>query len=227
MVYNHESNQLEEIPFSVKFENAVYIPMKKGRSNYKDDIAIINGKEIRLPDVKKMIGYIIDDLDCDKTFYFMTPSQVKTRNLDGRDNWNGPDYIMQKLVDLGEHHRDRIEEVHNQQQSIDTTYESVFQLTSTDNRLKALFAEYREYHDRVNRDFKKLDNIWGVVTNHTSVRFDRDDSTQDTYRKEYEKEIAKYPMLNLIRYYGNSDHRQEIANYIDLVENSSKELTTV
>jgi hypothetical protein len=226
MVYNHESNKLEEIPFSVKFENAVYIPMKKTRKLYKDDVAIINGREIRLPEVQKMIEYITDDLDCDMTFYFMTPSQVKTRNLDGRDNWHGPDYIIQKLSELGEHHRDRIEEVRNQQRKIDQTYESVFKLTSTDNKIKAIFAEYREYHDRVNRDFKKLDNIWAFVTNHTSVRFDRDDSTQDTYLNAYEAEISKYPMLPLVRYVSITNE-QQLADYIDLVENSSKELTTI
>ena len=133
---------------------------------------------------------------------------------------------MQKLSELGEHHRNRIEEVRNQQSKIDQTYEDVFKLTSTDNKMKAIFAEYREYHDRVNRDFKKLDNIWACVTNHTSVRFERDDSTQDTYRKAYEAEIAKYPMLPLVRYVSSSNE-QQLADYIDLVENSSKELTTI
>ena len=226
MVYNHESEELEEIPFSVKFENAVYIPMKKNRSRYKTDMAIINGREIELSTIKKMVGYIIDDLDCDMNFYFMTPSQANSRKLDSRGNWHGPEYIMQKLVDLGEHHRDRIEEIHNQQQDIDHTYERVFKLTSTDNKLKDIFAEYREYKDRINRDFKKLDNIWRFVTDYTSLRFDRDDSIQDTYLAAYEAEIVKYPMLPLVRYAGSSN-QQELADYIDLVENSSKELTAV
>lgn len=226
MVYNHESNQLEEIPFSVKFENAVYIPMKKTRQNYKPDVAIINGREIELSTVKKMIGYIIDDLDCEMTFYFMTPSQAKTRNLDSRGNWYGPEYIMHKISELGELHRDRIEEVRNQQRDIDHTYEGVFKLTSTDNKMKSIFAEYREYKDRVNRDFKKLDTIWSFVTNYTSARFNSDDSTQDTYLNAYEAEIAKYPMLPLVRYVSSSNE-QQLADYIDLVENSSKELTTI
>ena len=226
MVYNHESNQLEEIPFSVKFENAVYIPMKKARKTYRDDIAIINGRDIELSNVKKMIGYIIDDLDCEMTFYFMTPSQAKTRNLDSRGNWYGPEYIMQKVSELAELHRDRIEEVHNQQRDIDHSYERVFKLTSTDNKMKAIFAEYREYKDRVNRDFKKLDTIWSFATYHGLATFNSDDSTQDTYLNAYEAEIAKYPMLPLVRYVSSSND-QKLADYIDLVENSSKELTTI
>lgn len=225
-VYNHESNTLEEIPFSVKFENAVYIPMKKGRTRRNPDIAIIGGRQIELSTVKNMIGYFIDDLDCDMNFYFMTPSQAKTRNLDGRNNWHGPEYIIQKAFDLGEHHRDRIEEVRNQQKSIDQTYEGVFKLTSTDNNMKAIFAEYREYKDRINLNFKKLDNIWQFVTDYTSLRFDRDDSTRDTYLAAYEAEIAKYPMLPLVRHVG-IHYQQQLADYIDLVENSSKELTAI
>ena len=221
--YDEDSGKIMWENMSVKFEDAVYIPMKKGDCT-------IGHRTFAQSAVIKMLAYIYQDIGTDKTFYFMTPSQIKTRKLEERDNWEGPECVLQLIKDLGEYHSEEINNIRNQHTigSEYNRYKDVFKMTKTDNKAKEIILAYEEYHASVEKNYHKMDDIWrichtlGVNLYDTERKID----TTERFQKPFAAQMKQYPMLNgnVLNSLWSDDQRKIVADYIDMIE-QTKELT--
>jgi hypothetical protein len=224
--YDEEDGRILSKSMSVKFEDSVYIPTKKGE-------CFINGRWISDSTIAKIIGYIYADIGTDKTFYFLTPSQIKTRKLDERGNWMSETHLVSLIRELGAYHAEETNAIRNQHTiGNGSRFKDVFKKTQTNNRAKEILEAYEEYHNAVNKSYDKLDDIWNLchkigLTVHEDDAADID--TKARFEKPLNKELKKYPLLHagVLNHLWSDDQRQAVADYIDLVENSTKELTTV
>lgn len=214
--YDEEAACILTDKMSVKVENAVYIPTKKGE-------CYISGRKFDMNQIAKIIGYIYEDIDTDKTFYFLTPSQIKARKLDERNNWESENHLLELIQSIGEYYADDIKSIRYQHQ-IGNAYRwhDVFKKTNSDNRAKEIMAEYEEYQKSIANMSDKCENIFSIcrsfgMTIHSS------DSSID-YKARFEKplneEIAKYPILsgNVLTTLWSDDQKNVVAEYIDMVE---------
>ncbi|NBP01315.1 MAG: hypothetical protein EBU90_14460 [Proteobacteria bacterium] len=215
--YDEESGKILWENMSVKFEDAVYIPTRKGECT-------IGHRTFDQSSIIKIIGYIYQDIGTDKTFYFLTPSQIKTRKLEERDNWEGSEYLLQLIKDLGAYHSEDINNIRNQH-SIGSEYgkyKDVFKMTSSNNKAKEIILAYEAYHESIEKNYHKMDDIWricntlGFNTNSSQSKID----TEAQFKKPLTKEIKKYPMLNanVLNALWHDDQRRAVANYIDMIE---------
>lgn len=223
--YDEEAGRILTKNMSVKFEDSVYIPTKKGECS-------IGGRTINENTLAKIIGYICEDIGTDKTFYFLTPSQIKMRKLDERSNWSSEQHLLDLIKDLGEYHADEINSIRHQH-TIGNGYrwKEVFNKTKSANRAKEIMAAYEEYHNSINKSYNKLDDVWNICRS-LGMRMHEADTSVDLkarFERPLNAEIKKYPMLysNVLNTLWGEDQKQAVADYIDLVENSTKELTTV
>lgn len=224
--YDEEAGIILSKSMSVKFEDSVYIPTKKG-------VCSVGGYSIEESILVKILGYIYQDLGTDKTFYFLTPSQIKTRKLDERHNWTHASHIIDLINELGVYHSETINNIRNQHQ-IGANYKlkDVFKKTKTNNRAKEIILMYEEYHNSIEKNYHKMDDIWNICGN-LGMHLHKANPNID-YKARFEKslnaEIKKYPMLggNVLGTLWSSDQQQIVADYIDMIEeNSTKELTTL
>lgn len=224
--YDEEAGMVLAKNMSVKFEDSVYIPTKKGE-------CLINGLLFSDSTVAKIIGYIYADIGTDKTFYFLTPSQIKTRKLDERGNWMSETHLVSLIRELGAYHAEETNAIRYQYTiGNGSRFKDVFQKTQTNNRAKEILEAYEEYHNSVNKSYDKLDDIWNIchkiglsVYEDNSQKID----TKARFEKPLNEELKKYPLLHagVLNSLWSDDQRKAVADYIDLVENSTKELTTV
>ena len=224
--YDEEAGMILSKSMSVKFEDSVYIPTKKG-------VCSVGGYSIEESILAKILGYIYQDLGTDKTFYFLTPSQIKTRKLDERHNWTMASHVIDLIKELGVYHSETINNIRNQHQ-IGANYKlkDVFKKTKTNNRAKEIILMYEEYHNSVEKNYNKMDDVWNICRN-LGMRLHEANPNID-YKERFEKslnaEIKKYPILggNVLSTLWSSDQQQIVADYIDMIEeNSTKELTTL
>jgi len=223
--YDEEAGRILSKSMSVKFEDSVYIPTKKGECS-------IGGKTINENTLAKIIGYIYEDIGTDKTFYFLTPSQIKMRKLEERDNWLPEKYLLELINSIGEYHADEINAIRHQH-TVGTGYrwKDVFNKTKNKNRAKDIIAAYEEYHNSIQKSYNKLDDVWNICQSF-GMRMHESDTNIDLkarFEKPLNAEIKKYPILysNVLNTLWGEDQKQAVADYIDLVENSTKELTTL
>ncbi len=223
--YDEEAGRILSKSMSVKFEDSVYIPTKKGECS-------IGGKTINENTLAKIIGYIYEDIGTDKTFYFLTPSQIKMRKLEERDNWLSEQYLLELIKSVGEYHADEINAIRHQH-TVGTGYrwKDVFNKTKNKNRAKDIIAAYEEYHNSIQKSYNKLDDVWNICQSF-GMRMHESDTNIDLkarFEKPLNAEIKKYPILysNVLNTLWGEDQKQAVADYIDLVENSIKELTTL
>lgn len=223
--YDEEAGRICSKSMSVKFEDSVYIPTKKG-------VCSIGGREIDESTLAKILGYIYEDIGTDKTFYFLTPSQIKMRKLDERHNWTDASHLVGLIKELGEYHSDEINNIRHQHQ-IGTNYKwkDVFKKTKTNNHAKEIILLYEEYHNSIEKSYTKMDDVWNICRS-LSMRLHEANHNID-YKARFEKhlnnEIKKYPLLNgnVLNTLWSNDQQQIVADYIDMIEeNSAKELTT-
>ena len=224
--YDEDAGMILSKNMSVKFEDSVYIPTKKGE-------CLINGREISDSTIAKIIGYIYADIGTDKTFYFLTPSQIKTRKLDERGNWMSETHLVSLIRELGTYHAEETNAIRYQYTiGNGSRFKDVFKKTQTNNRAKQIMEAYEEYHNSVNKSYDKLDDIWNIchkiglnVYEDNAQKID----TKSRFEKPLNDELKKYPLLHagVLNGLWSDDQRQAVADYIDLVENSTKELTTV
>lgn len=223
--YDEEAGRILTKSMSVKFEDSVYIPTKKGECS-------IGGRTINENILAKIVGYIYEDIGTDKTFYFLTPSQIKMRKLDERDNWSSEQHLLDLIKDLGLYHANEINSIRHQHTAGNGyRWKDVFAKTKSNNRAKEIMAAYEEYHNSINKSYNKLDDVWNICRS-LSMRMHEADTNIDLkarFEKPLNDEIKKYPMLysNVLNTLWGDDQKQAVADYIDLVENSTKELTTV
>lgn len=221
--YDEDSGKILWENMSVKFEDAVYIPIKKGDCT-------IGHRTFAQSAVIKMLSYIYQDIGTDKTFYFMTPSQIKTRKLEERDNWEGPECLLQLIKDLGEYHSEEINNIRHQHVigSEYSKYRDVFKMTKTDNKAKEIILAYEEYHQSIEKNYHKMDDIWRICHTLGVNLYDaeRKIDTAARFQKPLSAEMKKYPMLNgnVLGGLWSDDQRKVVADYIDMIE-QTKELT--
>lgn len=215
--YDEESGKILFENMSVKFEDAVYIPIRKGECT-------IGHRTFDQSTVIKIIGYIYQDIGTDKTFYFLTPSQIKTRKLEERDNWEGPEYLLQLIKDLRAYHSEDINNIRNQH-SIGSEYgkyKDVFKMTKSNNKAKEIILAYEEYHQSIENNYHKMDDIWKICHSLGMNLFetDRKIDTTERFQKPLNGEIKKYPMLNsnVLGSLWHDDQRRVVADYIDMIE---------
>lgn len=222
--YDEEAGCIMSQNMSVKFEDAVYIPTKK-------EECTIGYRTISIQNVAKILGYIYQDIGIDKTFYFLTPSQIKARKLDERDNWQGPECLYQLIKELGEYHSEEINNIRHKHK-IGHEYgkfKDVFKMTQSNNKAKEIILSYEEYSNSIEKSYHKMDDIWtmckslsmGLHEANPNIDYDA------KFAKPLHKEIKKYPMLcgNVLNTLWSDDQRKVVANYIDMIE-QTQELTT-
>jgi hypothetical protein len=102
----------------------------------------------------------------------------------------------------------------------------VILLTATENKATTIVLEYQEYYDRITENQNDLDHIW-KIGNEMGMSdlwvepegFDKDAK----YYRPLREEIQKYPLLEGINF--NRVCESDMSAYIDMVENSTKQLT--
>ena len=225
--YDEEAGTILSQNLSVKFDDAVYIPTKKGECE-------IRGRTIPVGTIAKIIGYIYQDIGTDKTFYFLTPSQIKMRKLDERGNWESDSCLVSLIKDLGEYHAEEIHNIRHQHQigAEYSKFKDVFKKTKTDNAAKKIIHSYEEYHSSLEKNYSKMDDVYNICRS-LSLDLHKDNVNIDymaKFAKPFAAEIKKYPILtgNVLNAMWHDDQRQVVANYIDMMEKIyTQELTTV
>jgi hypothetical protein len=216
--YNQHENCMDSCNFSVKFEDAVYLPTKK-------DEVIINGKKISKYSLQKFLSKLYDHSSFTEMFCFISPSMISTRKLEGRDNWKGPQYLMKLVRQMAEDYKESmLEKLHTHNISHGHLHD-VFMMTKTDNKLKSIVEEYREYEKESDINYDEVNEVWsmcnlfGIETPRKSEHFDEN----ERFSTPLHEELKKYPLIEsgMIRNSYSPRERQLVADYIDMIENNS------
>jgi hypothetical protein len=229
-----DSGKFEFKKVSVKDQNMVYIPAIKKKNRWGDDRS--DCKLSNFLDISDKALGIYLNLLCKyygvnvygKTICLMTPSQIKQRKLEDRSNWEGPDFIVDYLKALVKDSAEEIRDIRHAHRCSDRNLHDVILNTTTDNKAKQIVLEFQEYYDRITKNQNDLDHVW-KIGNEMGMSdlwaepegFDKDAK----YFKPLRKEMQKYPLLEGIN--SSRVFESDMSAYIDMVENSTKELTNV
>jgi len=223
--YDEEAGQILSQNFSVKFEDAVYIPTKK-------EECILGRHTVSMHTVAKIIGYIYQDIGTDKTFYFLTPSQIKTRNLEGRDNWSDASCLLELIKELGEYHAEEINSIRHQHKigREYSQFKEVFKRTKSDNQAKSIILAYEEYHKSIEKSYHKMDDVWNICRSLNMQLHEANPKIdyEAKFAKPLSAEVKNYPILcgNVLNSLWSDSQLQVVADYIDMMENT-KVLTMI
>lgn len=205
---------------SVKEEDAVYIPIKKTKAgNY----AVINNRSIDISVVKEMLIFCYRHRFFDKKFIFLPESTVESRKLEGRDNWEGPEYFIEMLKDIANAHKDIIYATRHAPSIGFTFFHNAILNTSMDNKAKEIVANYREKTEGLEKNADVCNNI--IRTCMTLGLSDLMENCEGFNKNAefaipLEIEMAKYPMLSFASgAWLEKSQEQKISDYIDFVEN--------
>jgi hypothetical protein len=212
----------------------VYIPAIKKKNRWGDDR--YDCKLSNFLDVSDKALSIYLNLLCKyygvnvygKTICLMTPSQIKQRKLEDRSNWEGPEFIRDYLKALVKDSAEEIRDIRHAHRCSDRNLHDVILNTNTDNKAKQIVLEFQEYYDRITKNQNDLDMVWKIGNEMGMSElwaepegFDKDAK----YFNPLRKEMQKYPLLEGIN--SNRVSELDMSAYIDMVENSTKELTNV
>jgi hypothetical protein len=223
--YDEEAGQILSQNFSVKFEDAVYIPTKK-------EECILGQYTVSMNTIAKIIGYIYQDIGTDKTFYFLTPSQIKMRKLNERSNWEGASCLIELIKELGEYHAEEIDNIRNQHLICREygQFKDVFKRTKSNNKAKSIIIAYEEYYNSIEKSYHKMDDIWNICRSLNMQLHNADPKIdyEARFYKPLHAEIKNYPLLcgNVLNALWSDSQKQVVADYIDMMENA-KVLTMV
>jgi hypothetical protein len=103
--YDYHTHNTNSHKVSVKATNVVYIPRKCTRNNVE---FYINDATFDPGSLHNLLRLFHEELGVTDTFYFMTPSQIKTRKLEERDNWKGPEYFVELVKKLYEKYQTKM-----------------------------------------------------------------------------------------------------------------------
>lgn len=221
-VFNEESGQFEDCNMSVKYENAYYF------IESKDEVKLDSYRDVDLSVIERALVFAHEsypDRVDGMTFYAVKPSVVKNRGLEGRDNWHKATPIIKSIVeDAVEEHKDAIIESFrriNLSKTNTNRWVSVFEMTKTDNEVKRIVSEYNEYVSKKEATSDSLNTIHslGKIFNVGSINLSNINLDDDRFSKRFDKEIKKYPMLEVCNVPWHDNHKQIIADYIDSLEN--------
>lgn len=223
-LYNEESGRFEVCNMSVKYENAYYFVESKDNIN-------IHGVDINCGNIEKMLTFIHDnypdDIE-DMTFYAVKPSVVKNRKLEGRDNWRKADDVLSNV--LNKAIEDNKESIINYYKKVNLSasnsnirWKEIISMTQTDNELKKIVSEYNEYmssKEKIDSDVHVLQSIASHMPRVKSVDFSEVELNDDRFSKRFDKEMKKYPILNVTNAPWHQEHQKIFADYIDTITNS-------
>lgn len=221
-VFNEESGQFEDCNMSVKYENAYYF------IESKDEVKLDSYRDVDLSIIERALVFAHEsypDRVDGMTFYAVKPSVVKNRALEGRDNWHKATPIIKSIVeDAVEEHKDAIINSFrriNLSKTNTNRWVSVFEMTKTDNEVKRIVSEYNEYVSKKEATSDSLNTIHslGKIFNVGSINLSNINLDDDRFSKRFDKEIKKYPMLEVCNVPWHDNHKQIIADYIDSLEN--------
>lgn len=221
--FDQYSETFNTCSFSVKEEDAVYIPVRKVRGNRDADLAIVNNRTISIGVIKQMLKICYQHRFFDKKFIFVPESTVESRKLEGRDNWEGPEYLIDMVKDVFAAYKDDICNLRHTPSIGFTHLHSAILNTSTDNRAKQIVADYQERVESLKKNMdicRKIMNACDCL-GLSNLAEDREGFDK---RAEFEiplqNEMNKYPMLGFVSSNWISDsNQQKISDYIDFVEN--------
>jgi len=230
--WNGNGGQFEFQKVSVKDQNMVYIPATKKKNRWGDDryvCKLSNFLEVSDKSLSMYLNLLCKYYGVDvygKTICLMTPSQIKQRKLEDRSNWEGPEFIRDYLKALVKDSAEEIRDIRHAHTCSHRNLHDVILNTNTENKAKEIVLEYREYYDRITENQNDLDHIW-KIGNEMGMSdlwaepegFDKDAK----YYRPLREEMQKYPLLEGIN--SNRVCESDMSAYIDMVENSTKELT--
>lgn len=222
-IFNEETGNFEECNMSVKYENAYYFIESKG------DIKI-GSREIEIGNITAALVYAheyhSDEID-GMTFYAVKPSVAKNRNLENRDNWKNAVPVIENILNkaIKTHKEDIIDSYRRVNLSAQSNYrwKETFEITETDNEVKRIVSEYNEYMSKRNKASSFLGTIQSLSTMFNNVEridFSNIKLDDDRFSKRFDKEIKKYPMLQVCNIPYRDTERKIVAEYIDSIERS-------
>ena len=223
--YDYDVNDVNSHKVSVKATNVVYIPRKRNRNNVE---FYINDATFGVSSLNNLLRLFHEELGVNETFYFMTPSQIKTRKLEERDNWKGPEYFVELVTKLYEKYQTKMIAQRNKDDiHVNNDILRAFAQSTTDGEAKRIAAEYMEYENELKQSREDCDRIWKACHKlRITMNIDIQDYDSDArFARPMVKQMERFPMLNLVGRPWTDEAKQTMAEYIDLVENSSKELT--
>jgi hypothetical protein len=229
-----DSGKFEFKKVSVKDQNMVYIPAIKQKNRWGDDKSDCKLSNFLNVSDKSLSIYL--NLLCKyygvnvygKTICLMTPSQIKQRKLEDRSNWEGPEFIRDYLKALVKDSAEEIRDIRHSHRCSDRNLHDVILNTNTDNKAKQIVLEFQEYYDRITKNQNDLDMVWkvGNEMGMSDLWAEPEGFNKDAkYFNPLRKEMQKYPLLDGIN--TNRVCESDLSAYIDMVENSNKELTNV
>ena len=223
--YDYDINDVNSHKVSVKATNVVYIPRKCTRNNVE---LYINNATFGQSALCNLLRLFDDELGVTDTFYFMTPSQIKIRKLEERDNWKGPEYFVELVTKLYEKYQTKMIAQRNKDDiNVSTDILKAFAKSTTDGEAKRIATEYMEYENELKQSRDACNRIWKACNKlRITMNIDIQDYDSDArFARPMAKQMELFPMLNLVGRPWTDEAKQTMAEYIDLVENSSKELT--
>lgn len=205
---------------SVKEEDAVYIPIRKTKAgNY----AVINNRSVDISVVQRMLIICYRHRFFDKKFIFVPESTVESRKLEGRDNWEGPEYFIEMLKDIANAHKDTIYAMRHAPRIGFTRLHNAILNTSTDNKAKEIVANYRDKTEGLEKNTDVCNNIICTCTalGLSDLMENCEGFNENAeFAIPLEIEMAKYPMISFVSgVWLEKSQEQKISDYIDFVEN--------
>lgn len=229
-VFDEETGTFKDCNMSVKYENAYYFIESKGEVQ-------AHGKRIDLGSIASTLSYIheyySEDVD-GMTFYAVKPSVVKSRNLESRENWHNALPIVENIIEKSiEKHKENIINCYRRV-NLSNTYSSrwaeIIEITKTDNEAKRIVTEYNEYTLKKEKDanlFLTINSLAGMFPNVKGIDFSNIKLDDDRFSKRFDKEIKKYPMLQICNVPYRDADKKIIADYIDMIERSENMSTVL
>ena len=229
-----DTGKFEFRKVSVKDQNMIYIPAIKKNNRWGDDryeCKLSYGLNISDKALSTYLNLLCKHYGVNvygKTICLMTPSQIKQRKLEDRSNWEGPEFIVDYLKALVKDSAEEIAGIRHSHACSHRNLHDVILNTNTDNKAKQIVLEFQEYYDRVTKNQNDLDMVWKLGKELDMSRLWNEPEGFDRNAKYFnplKKEMQKYPLLEGIN--TNKVCESDLSAYIDMVENSNKELTNV
>ena len=224
-VYNHETGEFMECKISVKEEDAYYLEESRGTVHFSFEgynrTLGVGQLESRLKTIAKHADSITD-----YKIFLVKPSVARNKRLGERDGWrNGSKLIVRYVNELMTEKRELLTKFRNRPEiSEDRPNRNLgkaLKLTTTNGDLKKIFKEWEQYCADVDNAEDELLRILRLENWATTEKIEQEENTY--FSDRFDKALQSYPMIGhaSIGWSILDDAMaQDIANYIDLVENS-------
>ena len=224
-VYDHEAGHFVECKISVKEEDAYYIEESRGEvylkfEDYRRSIDL-STLELRL----KTIAQHADSIN-DYKIFLVKPSVAKNKRLNERDGWhNGSKLVVRYINEIMTEKRELLTKLRNRPEISEERYNrnlgKAINLSASNSSLKMLFNEWEDYCVEIDNRADELRLVFKLE--HLSTIEEIKYEKNEYFSERFDKALESYPMISYLNIgWGEleEDKAQDIANYIDLVENS-------